>query len=608
MCFFETDRDEGRFLTVVDLGSGKQQWRKRLQDGSVVPSAKSYLDVAVLQPDVLGLLSQEVLQVLSLRDGKELWRREVGDNKNGLAYVAGGRIWLLDKAHLYGLDPRTGEEKQKVASPGKVDMCQPFFVTGHFVVDPRHPTLVDLRSGEKTTFDVARGGCGVGFVAANGLLYTVPTACACYRDMLRGFVSLTPARREPGGDIVRLEKGPAYSDTDLKSAAARLEEWPTYRHDPLRSGATPSAVPGKLRELWKARVGDASSETSADWQLRVGAAITAPVIAGGKVFVAVPDAHRLTALDAGTGKIVWQFTAGGRIDTPPTLSGNLCLFGAHDGWTYCVSAADGKLIWRHLTAPLDQRIVAHGQPESVWPVLGSILVHDGVAYAAAGRAPGADGGIHVHALEPRTGKLLWSKTIASGNKKGLCDLLVSTGDGLWVAGHHLDWKTGASRDRSRDANFLRGGPAGLLEASWTRTPLGLRKGIQTWTYGDAAGQLLAFSDGQAYGYVTASGKSGRTGGDDTLFAQGGKEWKSTVPGPLQVEAMSATKSHLLAAGPRDRGNRRKGGGFLRSITLADGGTAAEVRLAAPPIYDGLAVAHGRVYLATEDGQLICFGE
>jgi hypothetical protein len=40
--------------------------------------------------------------------------------------------------------------------------------------------------------------------------------------------------------------------------------------------------------------------------------------------------------------------------------------------------------------------------------------------------------------------------------------------------------------------------------------------------------------------------------------------------------------------------------------IRDSGVSAG--LAAPPIYDRLAVAHGRVYLATEDGQLICCGE
>ena len=35
-------------------------------------------------------------------------------------------------------------------------------------------------------------------------------------------------------------------------------------------------------------------------------------------------------------------------------------------------------------------MVTFGQVESVWPVIGSVLVQDGVAYASAGRTTEAD--------------------------------------------------------------------------------------------------------------------------------------------------------------------------------------------------------------------------
>ena len=36
--------------------------------------------------------------------------------------------------------------------------------------------------------------------------------------------------------------------------------------------------------------------------------------------------------------------------------------------------------------------------------------------------------------------------------------------------------------------------------------------------------------------------------------------------------------------------------------------AQEVKISAPPVYDGLAAAAGRVYLARSDGRLTCFGK
>ena len=44
-------------------------------------------------------------------------------------------------------------------------------------------------------------------------------------------------------------------------------------------------------------------------------------------------------------------------------------------------------------APVDPRLVADGQCESVWPVHGSVLIEDGRVYFAAGRYSHLDGGI-----------------------------------------------------------------------------------------------------------------------------------------------------------------------------------------------------------------------
>jgi hypothetical protein len=82
------------------------------------------------------------------------------------------------------------------------------------------------------------------------------------------------------------------------------------------------------------------------------------------------------------------------------------LFGSADGRVHCVRANDGKLVWRFLAAPADLRTVAEGRLESLWPVHGSVLVLDGIAYCAAGRSTWLDGGFDLYALDPATGKVL----------------------------------------------------------------------------------------------------------------------------------------------------------------------------------------------------------
>jgi outer membrane protein assembly factor BamB len=139
--------------------------------------------------------------------------------------------------------------------------------------------------------------------------------------------------------------------------------------------------------------------------------LSAPVIASGRVCVAAIDHHTLYSLDADTGRIVWQYIAGGRINSPPTIHQGLVLFGCRDGWVYCLRLADGRLVWRFRAAPEERIVGAYGQLESTWPIAGSVLVRDKVAYCVAGRSSYLDGGLDVLALDPYTGRLLREKRL-----------------------------------------------------------------------------------------------------------------------------------------------------------------------------------------------------
>ena len=67
--------------------------------------------------------------------------------------------------------------------------------------------------------------------------------------------------------------------------------------------------------------------------------------------------------------------------------------------------AYGELVWQFKDLP-DRMIGAFGQLESAWPVHGSILVKDDVAYFAAGRSSQVDGGIFLYGLDAATGEVL----------------------------------------------------------------------------------------------------------------------------------------------------------------------------------------------------------
>jgi len=108
-------------------------------------------------------------------------------------------------------------------------------------------------------------------------------------------------------------------------------------------------------------------------------------------------------------------------------------------------------------------------------------------------------------------------------------------------------------------------------------------------------------------------------------------WKIPHP-PVVVRAMVVTEDKLLVAGPPDvvdekamwgRSNEPvfarkmaeqaaalagKSGARLWTLDKRTGKTLAEQALNAPPVFDGLIAADGRVYLADESGALTCFGE
>ena len=214
---------------------------------------------------------------------------------------------------------------------------------------------------------------------------------------ITGFNALAPKPidEDQGGKInqeERLVKGPAFGSTHPSSFSPHpSQDWPTYRHDAARTGTVTTDVPTDL---------------AARWTVDLEGRITPPVVCDGKLYVAAKDAHTLFAIASDEGRPLWEFTAGGRIDSPPSVFGPLVMFGCADGRVYCLRATDGVLVWRFQAAPSRRRIMAFDQLESPWRVHGSVLLDNNLVYFTAGRSSNLDGGLHIFALEPATGRVV----------------------------------------------------------------------------------------------------------------------------------------------------------------------------------------------------------
>ncbi len=98
----------------------------------------------------------------------------------------------------------------------------------------------------------------------------------------------------------------------VKPRPPEIDDWTHYAHDTVRSGYTTNAVPSTL---------------NLRWQTTLGGRLSSVTVAEGSLFVASVDTHTVYALDADTGSKRWSFTAGGRVDSPPTIYQGRVLFG-----------------------------------------------------------------------------------------------------------------------------------------------------------------------------------------------------------------------------------------------------------------------------------------
>jgi hypothetical protein len=363
----------------------------------------------------------------------------------------------------------------------------------------------DVKSGEVTHDSWIRGACLYGFMPANGLLYTPPHPCACYtQGKLTGFWAVAGRRRPAHEPRERLVKGGAYGMPRRTPSSG--DDWPTYRGGAARAGIARTPVPAKVTEEWATELGPGPSQC---------------VVADGKLFAASAD-HTVHALNAVTGEKLWAYTAGGRVDSAPTYYRGTVVFGARDGHVYCLTAGTGELVWRFLAAPRDRRCVAYDQVESVWPVHGSVLLHNDVAWFCAGRSSYLDGGLWVFRLDPVSGQVLSTTRIDSlapnDEQKPITptmfarlDMEGAKNDVLSCDGSHVfmrHWAfdlDGKSVKQEFDHLFS---PTGFLDDSWFRRTYWIYgrayvSGAQGWARtGNArpTGRILSIDGERIYGF------------------------------------------------------------------------------------------------------------
>jgi len=379
-------------------------------------------------------------------------------------------------------------------------------------------------------------------------------------------------------------------------------------------------------------------------------------MANGRVFVAAKDHHALYCLDAASGKKQWDFSTGGRIDSPPTLFEDKVYFGSCDGWVYCLRAADGQLAWKYRAAPEDYRIVIDDQLESAWPVHGSVLAVNDLIYGLAGRNTYLDGGLHLFALEPATGRVVHSarfdgphvdvlKTIGGGwgMDGSRADILASDGDAIYLTFHAFDMSLVKMKTKvAFEGPFkVPGSPRLMPMNGYLDTDYFNRT---HWAYGTQwpcrAGmglkKLLVLSDTHMVTFQTRPKGgvvfdmgyslqiSGRTNAKKVQKKQIPAKKKDEESSgmtldklPVRVRGMVLAGNQILVAGTRgeksDDPEKRlaallnQGPAELWRINADSRQVIETFKLTAGPVFDGLIAAGARVFISLENGTVVCLG-
>ncbi len=447
-----------------------------------------------------------------------------------------------------------------------------------------------------------RPPCQDGVLISNGHLYWGPWMCGCQLSFY-GNIGLAPVNNSKSvkGDPPALVVGKNIEN--VKPLAAEAGDWTTYRGNNAREDTTNVNVQDRVALRWKADVS-------------TGTLPTAPVVAGGMVFIA-NRAGAVRGLDA-SGKELWKKYTGAAIYYAPTVAHNRVYVGSADGCVYAFEAATGRFLWSRRVGPRDQRIPVYEKLISSWPVAGGVVVDGGTVYAAAGIAH--YDGTHVVALDAVSGELI-SENRTSGALSEQVNSGISMQGNLTIVDGELRFLAGGIYETARyDLKTLK-----CLNTPKNQITSQFRTAFYPYypTYGkfvsldhtcgdnctltfDASYEGNLFTDlalheplppGVQKPYKEAARWHRRRGGVEPKTV-----WRDK--GVRRFTSFVISPERLVATGHPDQSPENA---FLVAMNIKDGSDAWMEKLPADAVKGGTSIDHrGRLYVALENGQLLCF--
>ncbi len=505
----------------LDLRTGAERWTTaapiaKPHGGKVgydITFMVTFRPDALITPDVYFINSYSDFQVMSFdandgsllcqpsrgrtnpaQDAGSLWSNVTPGLVKFPVAVEGGILGRGSVLH----DPRTLAKKGEMKDAEQYAGCGPFTITPN-VVSGTCGVSYDRLEKRQVMDGLAKSSCMNPALIADGLSLKFASPCPGCTEW-----SGTIANRSAGSFPLhqatassdRLVRGPAQAPASATKPDPA--DWPTYRADESRRGSSTATLPDRARIIWS-YAPDPLTKAPSDISGEPAPRSTPAACVGDRVLFGTAEGC-LRCRDRRTGAALWSYATGGRIASTPTIAQGLVYVGSGDGFAYCVDLAEGHLAWRYRVAPSERKIMVYGRLMSSWPVTPGVLVHDGVAYVAAGLI-GLYSGTSVCALDARTGEPKWERP----------DIGIVPGSNF-NRGYNADGQLAWGRGRL----WLHGGDGGVVVIDpATGSPAALSSILApAWEkrHKDALFQQLCFARGQDIGVV-----------DDRLLVIGGIE-------------------------------------------------------------------------------------
>ncbi len=655
----------GEALVVRDLRSGTIVWEKDISSeewGNVSNVAINPTHVALLrysEDDNKGKMwgYSDKIQLYNIEDGMLLWEQHSNDKETGYRGVQKGghfvrlaisddRVWATGTSGTIGY--LITDKTDRLTRYGTRNKnCGTSVLTANWVIGSSY--FVNLDDWSKNFRSYAtRGACDFGPLPANGLVYNMlGSSCRCW-PFIRSTVAFNsaPFPEQPweGERLWRTSVQPA--------SASDSEAWPMWRATKGRGNWTNNAAPENLQTHWAMAVPHTQPPSSHYRELwgdhtQIRSPVTAPTVAGDLICVADSHGHQVVGLDAADGSERWRTIVDGRIDSAPTLYQGGVYVGTRTGWVYALNADTGAIMWRYLAAPHQRFVMAYGQAESAWPVFGTVMIHDGLIWASAGRQSAMDHGLRWYAFDPKSGEVkrsgrhamlskyqvYWRETGLPENHpnygaeennengpwptEGVNGPMITNGDFIAWYREGVDLKTeqpvafgtAFKSGWSNPKNRYNGKFIDLMRPNVQAAMM------QPGTGGDYMGivaELFAFDQEDVIHFragtlryskvVTREEIKTVKGGPRIPHAE--KVWAHQVPEHFMA-IVRAKNALITAQGRRKNAQQTPFADELVLRSMEDGSEISSFNMPENIVYHGLAVANGSLFVTTVDGTVTC---